>query len=245
MRTLAVAFLATTLLAGSLAAQRRTPSPVGGFGNVVFPGTGSPPARSNITGFGNILTPGTPRRILPPFSITDPTFAHGIGQVVAGRAPHPGVFGRFNRGNSNVIYVPYGYPIYGGDFYGGGQPQVVVVYPQQQAPVAINQQFAGPAQPVFEEAPPAEASVPDISVYQAPTRTAEEMAAAAPTAPYYLIAFKDHSIYSAVAYWIDGDTLHYFTSGNNHNQVSLDLVDRELTERLNSERNITIRLPRK
>ena len=47
------------------------------------------------------------------------------------------------------------------------------------------------------------------------------------------MAFKDHTIYTAVAYWVDGDTLHYFTSGNTHNQVSLSLVDRELTERLN------------
>src|ERR1700676_3788843 len=42
----------------------------------------------------------------------------------------------------------------------------------------------------------------------------------------YLIAFKDHTIYSALAYWVDGDTLHYFTSGNTHNQVSISLVDR-------------------
>ena len=60
---------------------------------------------------------------------------------------------------------------------------------------------------------------------------------------YYLIAFKDNSIYSAVAYWVDGDTLHYFTSGNTHNQVSMSLVDRALTERLNRERKVDIRLP--
>jgi endonuclease YncB( thermonuclease family) len=60
---------------------------------------------------------------------------------------------------------------------------------------------------------------------------------------YYLLAFKDNSIYSAVAYWVDGDTLHYFTSGNRHNQASISLLDRELTTRLNRERGSDIRLP--
>jgi len=59
----------------------------------------------------------------------------------------------------------------------------------------------------------------------------------------YLLAFKDHTIYSAVAYWVDGDTLHYFTTGNTHNQASLSLIDRELTERLNRELGIDFKLP--
>jgi hypothetical protein len=62
-------------------------------------------------------------------------------------------------------------------------------------------------------------------------------------ASHYLIAFKDHSIYSAVAYWVEGDTLHYFTDGSTHNQVSLSLVDRDLTRRLNQESGLTVNLP--
>jgi endonuclease YncB( thermonuclease family) len=54
---------------------------------------------------------------------------------------------------------------------------------------------------------------------------------------------KDHTIYSAVAYWVDGDTLHYFTSGNTHNQASLSLIDRDLTERLNKESGLDVSLP--
>ncbi len=60
---------------------------------------------------------------------------------------------------------------------------------------------------------------------------------------HYLIAFKDHTIYSAVAYWADGDTLHYFTSGNTHNQASVSLIDRDLTERLNREMGTDFKLP--
>ena len=62
-------------------------------------------------------------------------------------------------------------------------------------------------------------------------------------ATHYLLAFKDHSIYSAVAYWVEGDTLHYFTSGNTHNQVSVSLVDRDLTRRLNEGSGLEVKLP--
>lgn len=52
----------------------------------------------------------------------------------------------------------------------------------------------------------------------------------------YLIAFKDHSIYSSLAYWVEGDTLHYVTPHGRRNQASLNLIDRELTDRLNQNR---------
>ncbi len=57
------------------------------------------------------------------------------------------------------------------------------------------------------------------------------------------MAFKDHTIYSAVAYWVDGETLHYFTTGNTHNQASISLIDRELTNRLNRELGLDFKLP--
>jgi endonuclease YncB( thermonuclease family) len=72
--------------------------------------------------------------------------------------------------------------------------------------------------------------------------TTQGTASPADGASHYLIAFKDHTIYSAVAYWVDGDTLHYFTTGSTHNQVSLSLVDVPLTERLNKEAGEDIRL---
>jgi hypothetical protein len=42
---------------------------------------------------------------------------------------------------------------------------------------------------------------------------------------------------------VDGDTVHYFTAGNTHNQASLSLVDRELTDRLNRESGHEVKLP--
>ena len=42
---------------------------------------------------------------------------------------------------------------------------------------------------------------------------------------------------------MDGDTLHYFTSGNTHNQVSVSLLDRPLTARLNKEFGVEFKIP--
>jgi hypothetical protein len=105
--------------------------------------------------------------------------------------------------------------------------------------VIVNQYFGGPPAMAGPPPPPA-AGDSNFHLYQSPTSGGE-----VPTneAPYYLIAFKDHTIYSAIAYYVDGQTLHYFTEGNVHNQVSLALVDRQLTEQLNRERNVSVRLP--
>jgi endonuclease YncB( thermonuclease family) len=87
-------------------------------------------------------------------------------------------------------------------------------------------------------------SPPADNVASSPSDAGQPAAEAAPSEPQqYLLAFKDHTIYAALAYWVDGDTLHYFTSGNTHNQVSLSLVDKALTERLNREAGTEVRLP--
>jgi endonuclease YncB( thermonuclease family) len=109
---------------------------------------------------------------------------------------------------------------------------VTVIYPPQPAPVIINQYGsdypAPPARPRMYE-PPVESTGDS---YATPSETA-----------HYLLAFKDHTIYSAIAYWVDGDTLHYFTAGNTHNQASLSLIDRDLTQRLNQESGVEVKLP--
>jgi len=46
-----------------------------------------------------------------------------------------------------------------------------------------------------------------------------------------------------VGYWVDGDTVHYITTGNVHNQVSVSLVDRDLTVQLNKGRGVQVNLP--
>ena len=225
MKTFARCALFVLFVSGAFAQRRAVGNTVGtnaGYGNVVFPG-GKPATNT-------------------PFTITNPGFANSIGNVVAGRPAFNGNIRRnFNSGA--VVYVPYAYPVYtGGGYYGGyyggygdvpqqpqQQPNVTIVYPPQPAPVMM--------------APP-QASAPNAMIQEyGPSQAPAAADTAQPEATYYLLAFKDHSVYSAVGYWVDGDTLHYTTTGIVHNQVSLSLVDRDLTMQLNKGRGVQVNLP--
>jgi hypothetical protein len=250
MRILFGLFILPAFLITSLAGQTR-PAITGNFGNVVFPGGTA--AQGVQRSFGNVAFPGTGGpKVNIPFSITDPTFASRLGANVGGRNVlrdnGRGVSGRGGFGRTGAVYA---FPVYvGGGYYDAPQqmqqqPNITVIYPPQQAPVIINQ-FGSDNGRVASYGP--DAPLPDtVSVYQAPVRSPSENGTGQSMnepSNGYLIAFKDHTIYSAVAYWVEGDTLHYFTSGNNHNQASITLLDRDLTERLNKERGTEIRLPR-
>ena len=217
-----------------------------GFGRVMFPVTGQPPP--NGFNSGRVLFPGTGGPPGSPLSITDTTFAGRLGSTVSGL--NNGGFRRFRR---NEIAVPYAYPVYIGGYgdYGNGygyappeqQPNVTIVNPPQQVPqVIINQNFIPEhANPVIRDY--TEDASGGIHVYEAPGREPADTSADE-NASFYLIAFKDHSIYSAFAYWVEGDTLHYVTPQRVHNQASLSLVDRELTEKLNRNRSMQVKLPK-
>jgi len=224
------------------------------FGSVVFPGGTSSTTPTITRNFGSVVFPGG----MPT------TAVYGGATVVA---THPGVSagaantpgkginnggGRYpshggNRGGSRGSgggYV-YSYPVYVGGGYDYSMlppesapappqtPNITIVMPPQQAnPVMIQ---AGPDGEYTT-------TRPQTRIYEEPRRRAvEEPETPEPTK--YLLAFKDHTIYSAVAYWADGDTLHYFTNGNTHNQASMSLIDRALTERLNREMGIDFHLP--
>ncbi len=232
-------FCLTLFLGAAMFAQQRggggvQPVVQGSFGNVVFPG-------------GTAAIPGVHRtmpgiavsgpRLNVPFSNQDPTRLSAQG--VLPRAGYNYVGNpRRSRGTA-VMAVPvyvggYGY----GSYYDNGdvppqqaappqQPNVIVIYPPAPQPIMYGGGGDGLA-----AASPATVSEPAVDT------------TSGPETPHYLIAFKDHSIYSAVAYWVQGDTLHYFTTGNTHNQVSLSLIDRDLTERLNRESGTPLQLPK-
>jgi hypothetical protein len=62
--------------------------------------------------------------------------------------------------------------------------------------------------------------------------------------PIYLIAFNSTSvIYAAVAYWVDGATLHYVTLDRQQRQAPLSSVNRALSFQLNRERRVPFQLP--
>jgi len=220
--------------------------------------------RSGFVNSGNVTRTGS-SVVLPAGTSAAPGVQRTAGSVVypGGGGPQIGIpsaitnlnfpthFGPARsqtRGNARTGSYSYAYPIYvggGGGYYdnsyagqppvspGQEQPNIVVIYPPQQAPVIINQSGDGQYSP----------RVQPQSIYPIqPARPQAEEPPAAETS-HYLIAFKDHSIYSAVAYWVEGDTLHYFTTGTTHNQASVSLVDRELTERLNRDSGVEVKLP--
>ena len=67
--------------------------------------------------------------------------------------------------------------------------------------------------------------------------------AANPPSVFFLIALKDHTIYPAIAYWVEDNTLNYISQQGVRNSVPLDQVDRAFSTQLNKERNIDFALP--
>jgi hypothetical protein len=227
-----IGIAAALLFSGSASGQNRfgtpgfnfgTPVLTGGFGNAVFP-AGTPANSPNITRFNsNAVFPG----------------GGGPRLVIPGRRPNRYL-------GSPIVAVPNAFPVYvGGSGFDNSyaqppaqpqQPNVTVVFPPQPAPVIVPQYGPGDAALATPNMP-----VPGPpSVYQPQT---EQPSNDQSSIDHFLIALKDHTVYSVVAYWVDGDTLHYFTGGNVHNQVSLSLVDRALTERLNRESGAEVKLP--
>lgn len=210
--------LSSAVLLGQNGAVRNNYGSRSGFGNVVFPGTGH--------------APGVPSS---PFSISDPGFAGRLAATVSGSPAYTGA--PSGGGRARAVYGYYGVPAYGyGYTYGGyaqpaAQPQVIYA-PQPAAPVIINQYFGNAA-------PQPRNGAADLTPREAPRKTPVEPAAETRS---FLIAFKDHAIYSAMAYWVEGETLHYVTPQGAHNQASLDLIDREFTDKLNRERNVEFKL---
>ena len=227
--------IGTTLLIGMVAAgmafaqQRgvtRTYGSSHGFGNVIFPGTGSAPS-----------------------------FGQQLGATVAGR-PYPGGYsgghggGRSGRG---PVYIPYAYPIYVGGGYGYGyqQPQQPVVVmqapPQSQAPVIVNNYYPETANPVMKQYKDGELTPSTgMRIFEAPA----PVVSPAPQrntiiddkATIYIIVYKDESVHPALAYWIKEGTLHYITLQGTHNRVSVDLVDVAGSEKLNQDRKVEFSL---
>jgi hypothetical protein len=136
--------------------------------------------------------------------------------------------------------IIYGYPVYVGGYVDTTNPAEPAPQPQPDTPVNDSSQ---PAPAVIQYFGSDDAQDPTTPTAAAEDSQPVEEPASIAEPSHYLIAFKDHSIYSAVAYWVDGDTLHYFTSGNTHNQVSVSLVDRDLTERLNKESGLEVKIP--
>ncbi|MBX9600575.1 MAG: hypothetical protein K2X35_06215 [Bryobacteraceae bacterium] len=218
----------------------------------------------------SIVNPGTPIPALPPgASIHNFNFPRQLSGAIQGNPAWGGGFGGGGRGGFGgvwgggfgwnqqrgvlPVYVPI--PVGGGWGWGWNEPQTVVVPQPVQAPnppvVVINQNYR-PEQvnPVLRDY--SDASLPEpgaggLRIYEArPNAPAEPARSLHPSdkPTIYLIALNDASVLSAVAYWVEGETLNYVTPKQVINRVSLALVDRDLTQRLNGERGVELRLPR-
>lgn len=240
-----IGFASGILLVSALSmfGQPSRPVSVGGFGSVLYPGTGHPPARPlggiNSTFPGRVG--GTIRGV--PFANPRPVHPnHGYGQIIA----YPVVVGGYGG--------YYGYD----PSYGAGYPpdQTPIVNTNAAPSVVINQNFIPErANPVVREYNPQDqpSDSSGMRMYEAPPShpyaDQQEQAAtprqrASDEATIYLIALKDHNIVQALGYWMEGSTLHYVNAEHSLNQVSIDLIDRDLSQRLNDERGVEFKLPK-
>jgi hypothetical protein len=199
--------------------QRNTTSPTG-FGRILFPG-GTPPAGSAgaASPYGRIIYPGTGA----------PAVTRSVRGNPAPPATHPGHSG------SALIPYPVFWPT--GNFLQYDPPQAPVVGTpgyQSDAPVVIVNQYFRPDEPVPVQAPAARAVVVQEARVTAENQDKETI---------FLIAMKDHTIYAASAYWVEDGTLNYVTIQGSQNSASMDLVDRELSARLNRDRKVAFGLP--
>jgi hypothetical protein len=171
---------------------------------------------------------------------------HGAAVIV----PYPVYYGGYYGGAYGGYYDPSaagyapgyssGYIDDGSQANGPGMPSVVINqnYVPQQGNPQVREYTGDPSQDQsgmkLYQAPPSHPYA-DVSSQRASSSNGQ------PT--IYLIAFRDHTIVQALGYWMEGSTLHYVSAEQTLNQVSIDLVDRDLSQRLNDERGLDFRLP--
>jgi hypothetical protein len=172
---------------------------------------------------------------------------------------------RYGAGRTPLYGYPYAYSVWVPDYYdylnsqaqyaapygyGPGPDQSAVASGPQQ-PVIINQYF-GASGPTQVNPPGADAPGVNSPTANGPTLNGpgiNDSGARAPGDPigspqnYYLIAYKNHAVYPALAYWVEDKTLHYVTTQNTHNQASLDLIDVPLTKSLNQRNDVPFTIP--
>jgi hypothetical protein len=210
------------LLSSAAFGQYRGSTPTGGVRSSGVTTTGG--------GFGNVLFPGgyVPGQTRPTAGVHAGPAQHGR------RFPGP-------RGGG-AVFIPYAYPYY---LYDSAPAEAAPQAPAPAPPptIIINNNYipersAGPVVREYNFEPAASAPADGVRVYGASPAADSQ----GEERKSVLIAFKDHTIYAAFTYWLEGETLHYVTNHGTHNQVSLGLVDRELSERLNRERGVEFHL---
>jgi hypothetical protein len=170
----------------------------------------------------------------PPANRVAATPGHVLAPPPAARGVHS------HHGGGRTVVVPY--PVYVGGYYDAppayAPPPADSYNDSEAAPspiVIINQNFRpDTANPVIHDYSNVRLPEPGPSAADQPD----------PPPTIYLIAMRDHTIFPALAYWVDGDTLNYITTEGVHNRATLDLVDRDFSKQLNDERHVEFKLPK-
>jgi hypothetical protein len=205
---------------------------------------------------GNVLHPGIPPAAAPGFAARPNTHVGnnfrgngGVRRPYGGGTllvPYPGYIDPFYAGSGNV-YNPDD-PIFGGG-YAPPYPEGPGYNQQQPSPtVIINQNFQPDVvRPQIRDYTNVPLPEPGVTIpapgAAAPAAPGANAAANDDRANLFLIALKDQTVLAAIAYWVQNDTLNYITMNGAQNHVSLSLVDRDLSARLNAERQVQFRLP--
>ncbi len=174
----------------------------------------------------------------------------GVGFGTFG--PGGGYYGRGWRG-AGYIGLPYYWPGYFGysyssydgyfDGYRAGYAAPQYSYGGvQSTPVLIVNQW----EPPYYN-PPAGNVIPSTRGYRDERNAARDERADSPDTPYqptiYKIAFQDHQIIPALAYWVKDGLLHYVTLDHALQEAPVQSVDRPRSEQINREQGVSFRLP--
>ncbi len=235
MRPFGVALLATVIA-------------VACFGQGSMYGSHASGARMGLPGTPGPL-PSLPTVITP----LNPTGARFVNRGGGGAPLGRGGYHEYRHSGQGAVLIPYPvFSYYDPSLLYGGQQEAPAQDPAQaQGPAAptviINQNFiADHATPLMRTYGDDGSGPVGMQSYQAPGPPAVEVQSSGrndeqPT--MYLIAFRDHTIVPALAYWTEGNTLKYVNVDHTLNQATLDLIDRDLSQTLNQQRNVEFKLP--
>ena len=196
---------------------------LGGYGHILYPGTGHAP----VTPPGGGAWPNFFGRPVPAARRASGLAATAVEAVLL---PDPADDDR-SLDDQSGMYSPAD----------GNQTPANTNF-NDRPPVVVDQNFPSPVNDLhFPDADPA------VGQEFGP-RAPQDSATASngvnndgkPT--IYLLAFKDHSIMEALGYWIEGTMLHYVSVGYALNHASIALIDTDLSQRLNRERGIDFKL---